>query len=143
MDKIELTHNLKSLQRERKPSGAFRSYVDCMNWADAVQALLKYDASLHAEFKTLYDLVASDEELPSETLYPATNKMLGILNRAVIELQTMPEATDVAVADGKKNAPANPPDHKWYQRPSGLIILAVTAGVLTWALIEVIKVLPL
>ena len=105
-----------------------------MDWSDAVQALLKYDASLYAEFKVQYDLVASDEELEAEILYPATNKMLGILNRAVIELQTEPAASDRTTdPPAEKTDPIKPPDRISLTNIAEGVLVFVLSACVVWA----------
>ena len=120
---------------ERSSYGSFESYEHLLNWADQLYPLLKHNDSLHSEFKELYDLISSDEELDRSIRYPTINKMLGFPDRAIGELKSPYVIVNKRIDNPTKNTNAH-----WHEKPIGKVMIGVVIGTImifiTWIVVH-------
>jgi hypothetical protein len=86
MDRAELLEKLRTLQVDRSKSPLFQSQQDCLNWADQVAPLLKFNTQYHDAFMEAYSVI-SVGVFSATTLMTHVNRMIGTLNQAIGELE--------------------------------------------------------
>ncbi len=103
MNDKEKIEQLKSLKIDRLKEGfLFESQQDCLNWADKVAPLLKFNNQLYNSFMEGYQYIVI-EGLSASLYMSHLNKMIGALSQAIIELEQMPKEFPLKPDSVKQN----------------------------------------
>ncbi len=83
----EILTKLRELRVDRSKSPLFQSHSECLDWADQVAPLLKFNPELYSAFMDGYSYV-SIETLSADTIMVHLNRMIGLQNQAIGELES-------------------------------------------------------
>ncbi len=133
MEHSEHLSRLKALKINRGDGPLFKTEDECMEWIDNVAPLLKYDESHYEQFMA-HSQYARITTLSADTLMAHLNPMIGILNQAIIELES---GIETATNNSAKNPADSIPVHtNWHNMPLGKIaigvIILVIGAVVLW-----------
>ncbi|MCM2309443.1 MAG: hypothetical protein NDI91_18460 [Sulfuritalea sp.] len=96
----ELIAKLKKLQYQRSGSSPFQYFVDFLRWSDNVSPLLSFNPQFQDAFKRCVG-VAKAQHSSGYTGAEQINEAIGILNQAVLSLETPPIKSSTLSTQGK------------------------------------------
>lgn len=104
----EILARLKRCQIDRKKKGPlFATHEDCLAWADEVAPLIKIaNPQLYPVFMEAYSVVTI-KHLSSETIMAHLNRMIGIQNQVITELEVTPPAKEVPISSESETSSVN------------------------------------